>query len=76
MLLITGMQYGQRSSRIPWAVSQEAVVVAYHAMMARLQITFAKQQALLSSMAAPPSTGSDGQRDHMVVSKRGSADWT
>jgi len=43
-------------------------VVAYHAMMARLHLTFAKQQALLSSMAAPAAPHTEAQREPMVVS--------
>ncbi len=43
-------------------------MVAYHAMMARLHLTFAKQQALLSSMATPPAPHTEAQREPMVVS--------
>ena len=46
---------------------QEAVVVAYHAMMARLHLTFAKQQALLSNMATPAAPNAEAQREPMVV---------
>ena len=39
-------------------------MVAYHAMMARLHLTFAKQQALLSSMATPRRPARRAARDH------------
>ena len=46
-------------------------MVAYHAMMARLHLTFAKQQALLSTMATPAAhNGQAQQRDPNVVSDR------
>ena len=44
--------------------------MAYHAMMARLHITFSKQQATLTSMASPASPGLDAQREPMVVRQR------
>ena len=47
-------------------------MVAYHAMMARLHLTFAKQQALLSTMATPAAhNGHAQQRETNVVSDFG-----